>query len=720
MDRRSFLKIGGAIATAGITGGCGQMAQSIIPYVTPPDEGINPVEGEYYYTVCGMCGSGCGIMVRTVSGRAKKIEGNPSHPVNHGGVCAMGQAAVWQLYHPERIKTPLKRDGAKGSNIFTPISWDEALGLLAENMEKARGKGSFVMADDHSDVVAMIATRVLQQLGSHDFAVPVLGGKLISADGPPVYFDLSKAACALLLGADIFENGFSQVHFGHAYGQLRRGDPTRRGMMIYAGPRLSMTAASADRFVSAKHGSLGTLALGIAARLIHLAQNENAATDSTMLSWMKRLDGLTVESASEKSGVPTETILEIASQLFNHAPAIAIAGDDVTAHSNGTQGLEAVDFLNSILSHLSGARRLWREEPPIYRKMREFAAVPSNATDYSATKEIIAKAARGEMSLGMILNTNPAHNLPGGMNCSGALEKTGFVAVFGCFLNDTTRHADIVLPSNHFLESWSAQVTISPSGIPVFNARQPVVRPLYSTAQPGDTLLRAAAMAGLPVEVESQEAMVMKIVEKLRHEWSGAPSTLTAKEAWEYLLQRGGWWPEVNSHAQAQAHTPRNSGPIAIEAPVFSAKPGHTFHLHPYQTMPIGAGGAANMQWLQEMPEPMSTISWGHWVEINPKTAVELGVSNGDILKIETPHGALEVPAYLYPGVGPDTLAIPFGYGHESFGKHASGRGANAMKLIEDTNWRGVMAKITKTGRKTEFVMAGNPRGDYEGRVFQL
>src|SRR3972149_7703932 len=114
LDRRDFLKLGGATAFAALFGGGHKSPKKILPFVTPP-ENYTLGESLWYASVCRQCPAGCGIVVRVSEGRAKKIEGNPLHPVNRGKLCARGQAALQALYHPERLSPPLALAGPPGS-----------------------------------------------------------------------------------------------------------------------------------------------------------------------------------------------------------------------------------------------------------------------------------------------------------------------------------------------------------------------------------------------------------------------------------------------------------------------------------------------------------------------------------------------------------------------------------------------------------------------------
>lgn len=749
MDRRQFLKASGAVAAAGMTGSCGQVAQKIIPYVVPPDEGINPVEGFWYASTCRMCEAGCGIAVRTVEGRAKKVEGNPRHPINAGGLCARGQAAVQQLYHPERLRKPLKRKGGKGSNSFVEISWEEAIETLSENMKLAVKGGAFVLASDPNDMASGIAARILNGIGSGgNSAVPDITGResYFGASGmftsfPSMpYYDIAGAAFVLSLGADIMESGFSPVHYSGRYGYMRRGEPTHRGRFVYAGPRVSMTAAVADNFIAARAGELGLLAMGVAAETLQIAIDKNlleSMPKATMGRWLTALSDYSARQVAQDTAVSVRDIRMLAERFVEDAPAIAIPGDDVAAHSNGLQSLKAVEFLNMLSREIAREkgglkpRLLPQAEPNLYEAMRDFIGLPHSARHYSTMKRILGATAKTHM--GIVLHSDPVHSTPASLKTGEALSRVKFLAVFGCFLTDTTQYADLVLPDNHFLESWSAQVPEYPQSVPVFTVQQPVVNPMYDTRQAGDVLIAAAEKAGIDPEVKSVEETIREMISLFRAKWPELLPTFTDTQAWEFLLRRGGWWSEVEheeiDEKPSTDYLWESASQLSVKKPLFEGGDDEfRFHLHPYLTQNIWDGRTANLPWLLEMPEPMTTRMWGPWAELNPKTAKEMGIAEGDVLLLESKTGSVELPAYIYPGIGPETVAVPFGFGHKGFGKLATGRGANVMDLlggveVEGTGalaWRSVRVRIKKTDKKVATPRAAHPKGEYVDEIIQL
>jgi anaerobic selenocysteine-containing dehydrogenase len=153
----------------------------------------------------------------------------------------------------------------------------------------------------------------------------------------------------------------------------------------------------------------------------------------------------------------------------------------------------------------------------------------------------------------------------------------------------------------------------------------------------------------------------------------------------------GGWWNP--QYAQTEGQRAEGKGQPArrfqfvvpqtqVTARTFAGDPQQfPFMLHIYPSQAFSDGRTAHLPWLQEMPDPMTTVMWGSWVEVSPQAAEKLGVHEGDVLTITSPQGSLELAAYIYPGLRPDVIAIPVGQGHTQFGRYASHRGANPLRL---------------------------------------
>ncbi|MDP2660997.1 MAG: molybdopterin-dependent oxidoreductase, partial [Dehalococcoidia bacterium] len=222
LTRRQFLQLAG-VSTAGavIFAGCSPPASELLVESAArfPEDLVTGIDN-WYATVCRLCPSGCGIIVRIMEGRAKKIEGNPDYPVNKGKLCAVGQAGVQALYHPNRIQGPLRRTGPRGSGQYEPVSWDQALNDLLGRLKPLWDGG-------HTDQVTLITgplrghlAQVLSRFakvssglqwvqfqGRDESTLRASLANLLGQDTklstPPLpYFDVANAKFILSIGAD--------------------------------------------------------------------------------------------------------------------------------------------------------------------------------------------------------------------------------------------------------------------------------------------------------------------------------------------------------------------------------------------------------------------------------------------------------------------------------------------------------------------------------------
>ncbi len=748
MDRRSFLKVGAVTASSGVLGACGQVTKKVIPFVTRPDDGVNPVDGYWYATTCAECNSGCGVIVRTVNGRAKKIEGNAVHPVNGGKLCAKGQAAVQRVYHRDRLTQPLMRKGAKGSGKFEPVTWEKAIATLGEKLAGAEGS-VFYLNSGNNDITAGVANAILGKMSGFTMATnhdpgkesQFAGGATLNEYPHTPYPDLENAEFSLLLGADIFESDRNPVFFARSFGASRRDRPSIRGRLVYCGSRLSSTAASCDKWFPVPPGYLGVLALSIAHVVVESVISRGLAQSiqrNALGRWSEALAEYAPEKVADKVEIKAELIRRIARPFIDEAPAVAIAGDDIAGYSNGVEGLDAVAFLNMVSYEIGREKlRIKPRHTPVsdqdlkQRMLAWFGLAPEKQT-FRRLKELVDAMSAGKYKVGVIHHTNPVFDTPASLDVKTALGKVGFVAAFANFMDETTSQADLVLPDHHWLESWSAQVPNFVPGVPVLNLRQPVIRPFNDTRSATDVLLAAAGKAGMKIPAKNGEEYIRKIVDKFRAEMLEIDPTLSRDAAWRTLLSKGGWWP--SEEEQEPSETPSNDklwamkNRLKVNDPSFEGGSGFPYHLHLYQTVHMGRGAGANQGWLQEAPDPITTLMWQSWVEMNPATASKYGLIEGDLVTVTSPHGSITAPVFPYVGIRPDVISIPLGYGHTEYGEIANNRGANPMKLIGtgmDSQsgalaWRSCKVNVKKAGGSVVMLRSAHPEGEYKGEIFQL
>jgi hypothetical protein len=244
------------------------------------------------------------------------------------------------------------------------------------------------------------------------------------------------------------------------------------------------------------------------------------------------------------------------------------------------------------------------------------------------------------------------------------------------------------------------------AGKSTLSGSQPVVVPFYNTRATADVLLASAAEAGgklaaalpYPDEVAYIQERLLPLVENKEANFNaGEINTFTA-----YFQQFGGWWASSDG-LLAPSGDPLSKS-IKGTVPEFQGE--GEFNLLPFVSPVLGESGA-NKPWLQEVPDPTTTVMWNTWVEVNPEIAHELGIENDDVVRIVSEQGSVEASVYLYPAIRPDTIAIPFGQGHSAYGRYAEGRGINPFDLIGiqfneagDLVFANMKVRIEKTGRK--------------------
>ncbi|MGH7258978.1 MAG: molybdopterin dinucleotide binding domain-containing protein, partial [Nitrospiraceae bacterium] len=194
---------------------------------------------------------------------------------------------------------------------------------------------------------------------------------------------------------------------------------------------------------------------------------------------------------------------------------------------------------------------------------------------------------------------------------------------------------------------------------------------------------------------------------------------------WVSYLQQGGWW----STAAADLVIARSRPPSAYEPARFDgSESDFPLHFFPYPSPALGHGRGANLPWLQELPDTLTTAVWGTWVEINPATARSYRITQGEMIRIISRHGSIETPALFYPGIRPDVVAMPMGQGHAEYGRYARHRGANPLSILGPLfdSQTGTLAvggtriRIEATGVEGRLVLMENPRVKPENELLTI
>ncbi|MBI3988394.1 MAG: molybdopterin-dependent oxidoreductase, partial [candidate division NC10 bacterium] len=356
--------LGGTAATA--ASGCALKAWGDLQEAVQEEERGFPGVEEWVTSTCGQCPAGCGIRVRVVDGKAVRIEGNPFHPVNRGGLCPKGVAGLQVLYNPDRLKGPLRRAGARGGGQWEPISWGEGIKTVVAKLALLRERGEphrlMILSGRSEGLLHRLLARFAEAFGSPNSLnfvaeAPRPANFFTQGITEPFAYDLERTGFLLSFGYPLVEGGASPVRQMRAYGLLRQGRPGHRARIVQVESRLSLTAAKADKWVPVKPGTLGALALGIAHILVKEGLYDKAFVEEFTFGfedWKDRdgrwhlgfkrmvLEEYPPSVVSELTGVPLKTIIQLAREFSSAKPALAIGDRDGGASSNETYAQMAI------------------------------------------------------------------------------------------------------------------------------------------------------------------------------------------------------------------------------------------------------------------------------------------------------------------------------------------------------------------------------------------
>jgi anaerobic selenocysteine-containing dehydrogenase/Fe-S-cluster-containing dehydrogenase component len=664
LDRREFLKLVGASAGAAAAAGCSDHVDKLIPYVVQP-EVITPGLAVYYASTCLECPAGCGLHVKTREGRPIKLEGNPDHPVSQGATCARGQASIGRAYHPDRYPGPMKR-GPEGQ--LEPITWEEGIRQLAAEVKKA-GSASWVLGGETGPTASSWIDRWVAAVGAggrvvyEPFAPEALREAtrtLFGVASEPVY-DLSGADLVLDFGSDFLETGASPVEYGRQLTQARvAGEPARRATrFVYVGPRLSMTASNADEWVAARPGTEGMVALAIA----RAALERGAGSPDARAALEPYLADYQAAAVAAKAGVPAETIERLGEAVAGAQAPVALPPGVALSSRRATATAGAVLLLDWLIGAVGRGVRIPAEK------------LAHRRASYRETLALVGAMKAGKVGVLLVHGSNPAYSLPPSVGFAEALGKVPFVVSFASMPDETAERAHLILPDHTPLESWG-DAEPRPG---VRSIVQPTLRPFLDTRALVDTLLDAGRAMGPEVAGRLPEGSFRTLLEQA---WSGA--------TWTQVLSRGGVFQEM---ATVDTVLTEGAQKLSVAEPVLEGEGEFALVAVPGPLLYDGRG--ANLPWLQEIGDPVTKITWQSWAELSPAAAERLGkLSFGDVIRVETQSGALELPVLPRSGVRDDVIAIQIGQGH-TVGRYASQAGEGHPGEERGVNVIGVLPALT-------------------------
>jgi anaerobic selenocysteine-containing dehydrogenase len=549
ISRRDFIRIGATATVAGATVAAASGTRSLLETGGAPTAGrshataASSLEETWVKTTCALCPSGCGLDVRVVNGKAVKIEGNPLHPLNQGVCCLKGQAALEVLYSPERIQHPRMQTGQRGGGDWQEISWDDALGMVADKLAELRRAGqahtvAFLHGETRGEMRALInrfmdiygSPNVISRDSLDEQAARLAMFLTQGINGIPVY-DISNARYVMTFGGNLLESSQQVIGCLSAAAFMRRGRPDR-GKLVAAHPRLSLTGIKADEWLPIRPGTYGALALGMANVIINSGlYDEDFVRDFTFgfedfedeagnrHQGFKSLvlEQYTLDRVPYITGVSGADIARLAGEFATNRPAVAVMPTEPEGLSSGNSlyTAMAIHALNALVGSIDTPGGVlvqrfpplapWPDVAPdeVAQAGLSHGHIDGAGSDtlplaLSAYQNLAGRILADEpypVNAIFLYNANPVYDAPTAGRFAQALMKVPFVVSFASTLDESAAHANLILPASTFLEVWGDDF-IGGTGYAGVSLRRPVVEPVYDTRNPGDVLLNLAAMLG--------------------------------------------------------------------------------------------------------------------------------------------------------------------------------------------------------------------------------
>jgi len=649
LNRRDALKLMAASAALAGLGGCTKLpTETIVPYVNQP-ENIIPGRPLFYATSMPHGGMGLGLLVESNMGRPTKIEGNPQHPASLGATDIFAQASVLGLYDPDRSKSVL-REG----RISDWTSFVGALEALRPALQANDGAGLRILSESSSSpTFGAQMQAVLKQFPQAKWHVHEAFGTFNSAAGTRlcfgrdanVFYRFDRAAVIVSLDSDFLDSGNTCVRYAHDFAAGRDAEHTGGTMSrLYVFESTpSNTGALADHRFSIRCGEIAGVTSGLAAAF-----------------------GLSFSGG--RSPVAQNVLSVVVEDLKAHrGSSIVIAGESQPPYVHAL-----ACALNSALDNMG--KTVVLTEPVLV------------TPDADSLPALVEEIKAGQVSTLLMLGVNPVYTSPVDLQFAQNLLKVRRRIHVGLHEDETAELCHWHIPQTHYLESWG-DVRAYDGTVGII---QPLISPLYQNVSELEVL---SALAGNPT---SDYDLVRQYWRAQRSQFSDVDFTKDWKQTLHDGVMQDTALPPLNLKEQlnfSALPSPENSAPESIEI-VFRPSP------------TLGDGRWANSAWLQELPDPLTKMTWDNAVLLSPMTAWKLGISSGQIVRLHNGPWEVVGPIFVMPGHAENSATLPLGYGRLRAGRVGDRVGVNGylIRTSDKPNIAGPL-KLINTGRSHLFAV---------------
>jgi len=642
VGRREFLTLMGAsLALAGLVGCTSPPGDRIVPYVKAPEEVI-PGKPLFFATTLSLGGYGLGVLVESHTGRPTKIEGNPNHPASLGSTDAITQAAILSLYDPDRAQVV-----TQAGQVSTWPAFVAALAPQLEAQKRRQGAGLRVLTETvTSPNLAAQLRRLLTRFPEarwHQYepagrdAVRA-GARLAFGEVVNTLYRFDKADVVLALDADFLASGPGSVRYARDFAARRnpRGPdaPMNRLYAVESAP--SPTGAAADHRLALRPSEIESFTRALA-RALGVEDGSGAAAAAAYATWVDA----------------------VAADLKQHAGACVVVPGEYQAPPVHA----LAHAMNRVLGNVG--RTIVYTDP-----------VESSPVDETASlRELTADMQAGRVELLVILGGNPVYAAPADVPFAEALKKVPLRTRLGLYEDETSALCQWHIPEAHTLEAWGDARAFDGTASLV----QPLIAPLYGGR---------SAHELLSVLIDDQARPGYDI---LREYWRSQLGSGDFERRWRAALHDG---IVAGTAFPARVPAMRLSLPTATPA----AAPQGTLEVAFRPDPAVWDGRFANNGWLQELPRPLTKLTWGNAARLSPATAERLGVGSEDVLELDLGGRKLAAPVWIDPGHADESVTLALGYGRTRAGRVGTGIGFNASQLrTAGSPW----AAAGCTGRRT-------------------
>jgi molybdopterin-containing oxidoreductase family iron-sulfur binding subunit len=629
MDRRKFLQIMGLVSGTTLLSSCGSESnqKELISYLVPPEDGVRPGTAAWRVSTCSECPAHCGIKIRLREGRAVKLEGNPSHPINRGALCMRGQAALWRLYHPERLRTPLLRQG----NGYQAVSWEDALDHIVRAMSEASAqqRTNMLLSGSTTGSLAALQERFAEacpvtRLPEFEyFSHAALRQAYQLLYGRPVLpqYRIEDADLLITVGADLLETFVSPAGYTRQLATARHDHDLH---WRHIEPHLSLTGANADQRLSIQPASEAILLLW----LLQTLADSRRYVGQLPPQLRTALPEISLDRAVQATGLTTSRLRDLANSLEKARRPLLIVGGIATAHGAGQQ------------TALFGGLLQWLLTAPWQGLDFTQAERPERIGDLRDLQQLSDTLRGDAVGVLLISRADPLRHAPGDWKFADNLRRAGLSVAMADIPDATTRAVDLVLPLTHGFERWD---DVEPR-FGLHSLIQPALAPLHETRSEGDILLQLQQRLTGHSESGNYETFLQQRWRKqfsasARHNFFQHGHVVTAPAVTDASLRI----------AQTAAVLKQISLPTPLSTPVAVIS----------GSIRSFDGRSAALPLLGEIPDPLTTITHGTWIALSPHTAKQLGVSDSAELRLTSGGFDLAQPARLQPGLPDGVFSLP-------------------------------------------------------------